>query len=123
MRRITSYPVGRTRRPNPYSAWLWGEAAMNGTHLSRRRVRPGKGTVTIHPARSYPRPAVLEVWSWLCLEHGIGGHEAGGEKAPERDDQLARECHDGDAAHAAALVADAGLKPATEGALGLMHEP
>src|SRR5258708_2857551 len=122
-RRITSYTVGRRCCPYPDSAWLRGEIMTDGTHLSRRWVRPREGTATIPPVGSCRRPPVLGIWPALCLEHRTGGHQASGEEAPQRDDQLARKGHDGNAAHAAALVADAGVEPAAELTVPRMLQP
>src|SRR6202008_1119840 len=87
---------------------------------------PEGGTVTIHPAHTAARAARLarRLRSLRCgLEHGPLRHEAGGQEAPQRHDQLTRQRNDGDASDAAAALAGSLVEPAAEGAPGLMSQP
>lgn len=56
-------------------------------------------------------------------QRGAFGHQAGGEEAPQRHHQLARQGDDGDALDAAFLSADALLEPQAQGTVGLMAQP
>src|ERR1700756_3587287 len=59
----------------------------------------------------------------LCLHGCLLRNEARGEIAPQRHDQLAGQCDDGDALGALAGVGGAGAEPAAERAVRLMAEP
>src|SRR6185295_13155114 len=59
----------------------------------------------------------------LCLQRGTGRNEAGGEVAPQRHHQFARQRNDGDAPGALAGVGDTGVEPAAEFAFRLMPQP
>src|SRR5213083_1259873 len=81
-----------------------------------------------HPSRAdRGRAAVLaRWWKLLCLarlEHRMFGHEPGGEIAPQRHDQLARQGDDGNALDPAAGAGRAGPEPLAERAVRLMQQP
>jgi hypothetical protein len=59
----------------------------------------------------------------LCLHDCLLGNEAGGDVAPQRHDQLARQCNDGDTFGALAGIDGAGAEPEAERAVGLMAKP
>src|SRR5262245_23799006 len=119
--RITSYAVGQ-QSPDPDSSWLQGESLMEGTHLSRRLVRPWLGTVTLHPARTPQRPSVRQP-PLLCLECRILRNQAQRQEAPQRDHQPASQRDDGDPSDAPALLSDTIVEPAAERTLGLVLQP
>jgi hypothetical protein len=93
---ITSYPVGSSG-PYPRSACLRRGSHEDETHLQNGLVWPLGGTVIIHPAAAAkPRCAWLR-GSVLSLHRRLLRNKSGGEIAPQRHDQLARQCDDGDA--------------------------
>ena len=57
------------------------------------------------------------------LEHGAGGHQAGGHKTPQRDHELACHRHVGNTAYPALHVADTLAEPLAQFAVGLMLQP
>src|SRR3982074_3168126 len=61
--------------------------------------------------------------SALCLHGCAGRNKAGGEVAPQRHHQFARQRDDGDAPGALAGVGGAGVEPAAELAFRLMPQP
>src|SRR5689334_1521169 len=83
-----------------------------------------------------PSPVTVTRLSWFMLaaigarrcsearmHHSAGWHQAGFQIAPQRDHQLARQCHDGDLANAPLEVANALAEPAAQLAAGLMSYP
>src|SRR6185312_3980122 len=69
------------------------------------------------------RPSLARGRSEAWTQHGAGRHHAGREITPQRHHQLARQRHDGDAAHPSLHVANALTEPAAEIAARLMPQP
>ena len=99
------------------------EANEDETHLRNGIGWPLGGTVIIHPARSAAEPRRRLWYPVLCLHGCSGGNKPGGEIAPQRHDQFARERNNGDAPGALAGVGSAGVEPAAEFAFRLMPQP
>ena len=104
---ITSYPVGPLIRTHiPHAC---GEEATRMRPIYETACLLAQGWHGHHPSRADRgrcRDAGAFV-KWLRLhglEHRALGHEAGGEIAPERHDQLARQGDDGDALDALAGI-------------------
>src|SRR3981189_3522285 len=90
-----------------------GPGRKPGTTILHARVkaRPSKdGTHLRSGGRS-------EAWT----QHGAGRHHAGLEITPERHHQLARQRHDGDAAHPPLDVGDTLAEPTAAVAAGLVR--
>src|SRR5207253_10506505 len=124
---ITSYPVGPCW-PVPIFRMLAARKATWGWDPSTRRLLcwPEGGTVTIHPALTAANaaaPARPLRSLRFCLEHRMFGNEPGGEIAPQRRDQLARQGDDGDAFDATAPIERALTEPLTERAVGRSAAP
>ena len=103
MQQLTASPHIRSDRYDryPHSACLRRGSHEDETHLrSGCLIWPKGGTVIIHPALTAARcrgaGACLKR-SPLRLDHGPLGDQAGGEVAPQRHHQLARQGDDGDA--------------------------
>src|SRR5947207_9816201 len=89
-------------------------------------VWPKGGTVIIHPALTALRCDAARPLYPLAVthvEHGALRHQPGGEIAPQRHDQLAREGDDRNAPEPLAGVERALEEPAAECALRLMLQP
>ena len=115
--RIRSDHLIRTHVPHACD-----EEAVRMRPIYNGLVRPLGGTVIIHPAGDRGK-AAGHAWlrgSVLNLHDRFLGHKPGGEVAPQRHDQLARQRDNGDAPGALAGVDRAGAEPAAEGAVGLM---
>lgn len=120
--RITLYPVGREARYPDLSCTGEGKA-QQGRDPSERagRLLPWMTTVTR--------------LSWLTLavigrgrlrtrtQHGADRDDAGGQVAPQRYHQLARQRDNGNAPDASFEVADPFAEPARQCAIGLMNRP
>jgi hypothetical protein len=121
--RINLYPVGRGG-PDPDLSFTGEGTAQNRRDPSTKAESedPSPGSVT---RPSWFTPAVIgarrcsEAWT----HHGAGWHQAGFQIAPQRNHQLARQCHDGDLANAPFEVANALAEPAAQLAAGLMSHP
>ena len=89
---------------------------------------PKGGTVTIHPALTAAKAATLarelNPFSFYGLDQGALGDEPGGEVAPQRHDQFAREGDDRDASDPfAGIVRPRAWEPVRERAVRLVPQP
>ena len=120
--RITLYPVGHVARYPDLSCTGEGKA-QQGRDPSERAgwLLPWMTTVT---RLSWLRSVVIaRDRSQARVQHGAGGNDAGGQIAPQRDHQLARQRDNGDPADASLEVAHAVAEPARQCAVGLMNYP
>lgn len=120
--RITLYPVGREARYPDLSCTGEGKAQQRRDPSERAGgLRPWMSTVT---RLSWLTSAIIargRSQSWM--QHSAGGHDAGGQIAPQRHHQLACQGNKGDAPDVSFDVADPLAEPARQCAVGLMNRP
>jgi hypothetical protein len=120
--RITLYPVGREARYPDLSCTGEG-TAQQGRDPSERagRLLPWMSTVT---RLSWLTSAVIARGrSQTRTQHGADGDDAGGQIAPQRHHQFARQGDNGNTPDASFEIAHALVEPARQRACWLMNSP
>ena len=114
--------TGTTRAMVPHARCEGVGSKGDGTILYRGVFQPCRDPVT-HPP--WTHKLVLSVFAVRSspLEDGTVWHQASFKITPERDQQLACQRHDGDAADAALCDTDTRPEPDAQIAVGLIAKP